>query len=652
LPPRREVAQQHRGRLRHLLDGSQVRRRGRRGGLGNATDFAHVLFGSGSDLGLGGGGLESPQNRDIAAHVSSVAPARYLMGMIFNPHTYDPSAYDPETQRQLKALIAFFENKGLAEMKDEFHNRTWYQDFLDFNAKEGILATFGTPAAVGGGEARWDMARINDLNEILGFYSLSYWYAWQVTVLGLGPVWMSDNEDAKQLVGKLLESGAIFGFGLSEQSHGADIYSTDMILTPTEGGWVANGPKYYIGNGNVAGRLSVFGKFADTDEYVFFLVDTQAPEYELQKNVVSDQMYVSAFALHDYPVTQVDVLHTGKDAWDAALATVNVGKVNLGWASIGICEHAFFEAVTHADHRVLYGNKVTTFAHVRRMFADAYARLLAMKLYSARSADYFRCASAEDRRFLLFNPITKMKVTSEGERVIDLLWEVIAARGFENDTYFEQAAEHIRALPKLEGTVHVNLALVLKFLPQYLMGAGQYPEIPVRQDAADDAYLFAQGHASGLGKIMFAPWRPALEQYAHLPNVALFLEQVDAFTQLIMTAPPSPEQQKDLDFLLTLGQLFTQVVYAQLVCEAAGQSRPGTVSDLSGLGDGHIDRIFAVFVQDVSDMAVTLHGQASATDAQRAGALALIRAPQLDPAAENAFVDEVLRLSDAYVMPQ
>ena len=29
--------------------------------------------------------------------------------------------------------------------------------------------------------------------------------------------------------------------------------------------------------------------------------------------------------------------------------------------------------------------------------------------------------------------------------VIDLLWDVIAARGFEKDTYFEQAVSHIRA---------------------------------------------------------------------------------------------------------------------------------------------------------------------------------------------------------------
>ena len=70
--------------------------------------------------------------------------------------------------------------------------------------------------------------------------------------------------------------------------------------------------------------------------------------------------------------------------------------------------------------------------------------------------------------------------------------EVIAARGFEKDTHSEQAASDIRALPKLEGTVHVNLALVLKFLPQYLMASGEYADVPVRQDAADDEYLFAQ----------------------------------------------------------------------------------------------------------------------------------------------------------------
>ena len=96
-----------------------------------------------------------------------------------------------------------------------------------------------------------------------------------------------------------------------------------------------------------------------------------------------------------------------------------------------------------------------------------------MKLFSDRAVDYFRSAGPEDRRYLLFNPMTKMKVTTEGEKVIDLMWDVIAAKGFEKDTYFEKAARDIRGLPKLEGTVHVNLALILKFMRNYLLQPGR-----------------------------------------------------------------------------------------------------------------------------------------------------------------------------------
>ena len=69
----------------------------------------------------------------------------------------------------------------------------------------------------------------------------------------------------------------------------------------------------------------------------------------------------------------VSLLAKGQEAWDNALNTVNVGKFNLGWASIGICTHAFYEAITHASNRVLYKMHVTDFSHVRQNFVDATA---------------------------------------------------------------------------------------------------------------------------------------------------------------------------------------------------------------------------------------------------------------------------------------
>jgi acyl-CoA dehydrogenase len=567
--------------------------------------------------------------------------------LLLNPRTYDPAHLDEQTRRLLRATVDFFESRGKKALVDSYNDKLWYGDFLDFVAKEGLFATFLTPAADAGGAPgrRWDTARNAALSEILGFYGLGYWYTWQVTVLGLGPVWQSANQAVRAHTAQLLADGHVMAFGLSERTHGADIYSTDMVLTPDgAGGFTANGGKYYIGNGNVAGLVSVFGRRADVagpDGYVFFAADSRHPDYHLVKNVVSGQMYVSEFRLEEYPVRERDVLHTGKAAFDAALNTVNVGKFNLCTASIGICEHAMYEAVTHAHRRVLYGRQVTDFRHVRRELTDAYARLVAMKLFSDRAVDYFRSAGPDDRRYLLFNPMTKMKVTTEGERVIDLLWDVIAAKGFEADTYFDKAAKDIRGLPKLEGTVHVNLALILKFMRNYLFHPAEFAPVPTRHDPADDEFLFRQGPASGLGAIRFHDWRAAFDAHAGIANVALFREQADGLCALLQAHAPSEEQQRDLDFLLTLGQLFALVVYGHLILEQAA---------LTGLETHLLDEIFAVFVGDFSAYATELYGKAATTAAQADWALAQLRRPVLDPDRTAAVWAQVEALAGAYEM--
>jgi len=568
-------------------------------------------------------------------------------GLLFNPRTYEPAHLDARSRELMLKTIDFFETRGKRVLREQDTARAWYGDFLEFVKENKVFATLLTPAAEAGDDQdkRWDTSRICAFNEITGFYGLAYWYTWQVSILGLGPIWQSGNAEARQRAADLLDAGAIFAFGLSEKEHGADIYSTDMILTPLpDGGFSATGGKYYIGNGNLAGMVSVFGRRADVagpEGYVFFAVDSQHPNYTLVKNIVDAQMFVSEFRLDDYPVTPADVLHTGQAAFDAALNTVNVGKFNLGFASIGICEHAFYEAITHADNRVLYGTKVTDFPHVRRMLTDAHSRLVAMKLFSDRSIEYFRAAGPDDRRYLLFNPITKMKVTTEGERVVTLLSDVIAAKGFEKDTYFDLAARDIRALPRLEGTVHVNMALVLKFMANYLFNPGAYADVPGRREAGDDAFLFEQGPTKGLGKIQFAAWRPIFEKFAAVPNVARFLAQADGLGTLLTTAAPDANQQKDLDFLLTLGQLFTLVPYGQLILEQA---------EFDGVDRDVIDQIFAVLVQDFSTYAVELHGMAASTEAQQAWARDQIRKPAVDVDRFTRVWEQVRAHANTYEM--
>ena len=563
---------------------------------------------------------------------------------LLNPKTETFAHLDPRSREIMRKTVEYFESRGKKRLKDDSHERIWYEDFIQFMKENKVLSTLLTPEpyADGDPDTRWDTFRNCDFNEILGFYNLSHWYTWQVSILGLGPIFMGKNEGVKHKTAQLLKDGGIFAFGLSERAHGADLYSSEMMLTPLgDGKYVADGGKYYIGNGNQAALVSTFAKNSETDEYVFFVVNPEHPNYDLIQNVVNWEGYVAEYALSGYPITDDDILTTGRDAWDSSLNTINVGKFNLGWGAIGIATHAFYEAINHASHRNLFGKWVTDFPHIRQLFTDAYCRLVAMKLFAQRATDYMRSASETDRRYLLYNPMVKMKVTTQGEEVINLLWDVIAARGFEKDMYFELAVKDIRSLPKLEGTVHVNMALVIKFMANYFFNPGQFPDIPCRNDPKNDDFLFSQGPTKGLGKIQFHDYNIAYTGVT-LENVKIFKQQIDRLKEFLTAATPTAEQAQNIDFLLSLGELFTLVAYGQLILEKY---------KMEDLDDDLVEQIFDFMVRDFSKFALQMYSKPDSTDKQMDLCMKMIKKPFTDTAGFQRFWEtQVYALKDTYEM--
>ena len=568
------------------------------------------------------------------------------MNFLLQPKQHQSLQADEGSRAIVAKTIAFFEAKGKRKVLADYDAKVWYADFVSFIGREKIFAKLLTPSHYGGGDpdCRWDTARNGEYSELLSFYGLGYWYCFQVSILGLGPIWMSANEAAKEKAAALLREGAIFAFGLSERAHGADIYSTETRLTPRGEGWLASGEKYYIGNANEAAMVSTLGKVEDgTGDFCFFAVDSKHPAYQLKQNVIAHQEYVAQYALHDYPIAAADLLSRGPAAWDAALNTVNIGKFNIGPASIGTAEHAFYEAITHATRRMLFGIAVTDMPHVKKNFADAWLRLMAMKLYQRRATDYFRCANASDRRYLLYNPTSKMKVTLQSEEVINLLWDVVAAKGFEKDTYFHMAASDIRGPSKLEGTVHVNVQLIRKFMKSYFFNPAAYPEVSPHFGQRDDSFLFAQGPTKGLGAVRFHDYQPVFAANAHLPNVATFARQTALLKRLLAEAGPDARQDLDSAFSLPLGEMFSCVVYGQLILEQA---------QLTALDADVVDQIFDFMVRDLAHLALLVYGNHGATDAQRdwCREILLIKAVAQPEQYERVWEKYVAPLAGAYEM--
>jgi acyl-CoA dehydrogenase len=165
--------------------------------------------------------------------------------------------------------------------------------------------------------------------------------------------------------------------------------------------------------------------------------------------------------------------------------------------------------------------------------------------------------------------------------------------------------------------------------------------VPVRRDRGDDESLFRQPGAAGLSKVRFADWRSAYASYRHLPNVALFVEQAEQFTQFPVQAPPTSAQLEDLDYQLAVGELFTLLPYGQLILEQAA---------IIGTSEDIIDSIFEVFVRDFSAYALGVFSKASSTPAQQDWALSVLRKPIIDEQRTARLYDEVTSHAGAFEM--
>jgi acyl-CoA dehydrogenase len=168
-----------------------------------------------------------------------------------------------------------------------------------------------------------------------------------------------------------------------------------------------------------------------------------------------------------------------------------------------------------------------------------------------------------------------------------------------------------------------------------------YPEIPTRNDAADDTFFWNQGPTRGAGAIQFADWTPVYEQHQHVPNVGVFYEQAKAFRDLLLTAAPDAAQAKDLDFMLNVGHLFSLIVYGQLILEQAA---------LTGLDDDIVDQIFGFQVDDFNSYAIALQGKPTSTQAQQDWALGAVRKPVPDAARFDRVWERVRAYDGAYEM--
>jgi acyl-CoA dehydrogenase len=332
---------------------------------------------------------------------------------------------------------------------------------------------------------------------------------------------------------------------------------------------------------------------------------------------------VGAFEVTGHDLPDTDVIAEGRDAWDAVIGSVTLGKFFLGFGSIGICEHALQEAAHHLRARVLYGKPVNEMPHIRAKMAQAYARLTAMKLYAYRALDYVQAARADDRRYVLFCAVQKAMVSTEGVKVVGLLAECVGAKAFEADTYLEMALRDAQLIPNLEGSAHINLGTATQLIPRYFARPGAEVTAPASlfagEMAADENAYLMQARTGSLHTIEFAPFLHAYRPLRSNANVRRFARQARWFGQLVRATPELGASKSETEMSQALGRCAVTIAYGQLLAESA--RRLAVPAQM-------ISAIFQLLVTDLSTSALALASLPELGAAGRAAARRVVSVPR------------------------
>jgi acyl-CoA dehydrogenase len=121
-------------------------------------------------------------------------------------------------------------------------------------------------------------------------------------------------------------------------------------------------------------------------------------------------------------------------------------------------------------------------------------------------------------------------------------------------------------------------------------------------------FLFNQGPAKGLGNVRFHNYQPTFDSYKDLPNVAIFIKQIELFKEFLTEAYPDQKQDMDSSFSLPLGEMFSIVVYGQLILEQSG---------IENLDKDIINQVFDFMVRDFASFALQIYGMNATRADQR-----------------------------------
>ena len=255
-----------------------------------------------------------------------------------------------------------------------------------------------------------------------------------------------------------LASGEMIGcFGLTESEGGSDPGAMQMRAQKDGDGYVLDGTKTWITNGNIAHVAIIWGR---DDEGVVrgFVVPTDSPGFTantIERRMSLRMSVTSEIVLQNVRVPDSQVL-SGATGLSAPLSCLDQGRYGIAWGVMGALEAVYSEALAFAETRVTFGKPIASRQLVQaklvRMLADhTRGLLLAWRLGRLKDGGTLTAAQVS---------LAKRENVRSALRAARAAREVLGAAGITLDHHAIRHMLNLETVDTYEGTHDIHTLIV------------------------------------------------------------------------------------------------------------------------------------------------------------------------------------------------
>jgi len=207
------------------------------------------------------------------------------------------------------------------------------------------------------------------------------------------PLYRFGNEEQRQrFVVPVAKGEKLACFALTEANAGSDVASLETTATCQNGGYVLNGTKSFVTNGNEADIAVVFATIDKSLRHkgiTTFIIEKDTPGFSVGKheNKLGYRGSSTVELIFDNCfVPEKNRLGDEGQGFRIALEAIDSSRSTIGAQALGVAQAAFDKSLSYAKERQQFGQLIVNFQAIQWFLADMNTYLDAARLLVCRAA--------------------------------------------------------------------------------------------------------------------------------------------------------------------------------------------------------------------------------------------------------------------------